>query len=30
MIVVANVVGYVSAERGIIPNDVAGTVLSGR
>ena len=26
----SNVGGYVSAERGIIPNDVAGTILSGR
>ena len=25
----SNVGGYVSAERGIIPNDVAGTILSG-
>ena len=25
----SNVAGYVSAERGIIPNDVAGTILSG-
>ena len=25
----SNVGGYVSAERGIIPDDVAGTILSG-
>ena len=25
----SNVVGYVSAERGIIPDDVVGTILSG-
>ena len=28
--IVQPVGGYVSAERGIIPNDVAGAILSGR